>query len=165
MKAIWQEALDLLAKHGTYGKAAKASGIAQTTIYNRCEAGKRWQLEAEKVQLGGQYELPPEQFIKGVSTLVGEDGQIKAQWIKTQKEAAEQESLVEGLKEALVGAVEGVWGRLASHGVPGPPGEVRRRRARRRRVGRAAGDPGEQAARVGGPPGRGSADRGRSRGE
>jgi len=60
--------------------------------------------------------LPPGHVVKGASTLVGPDGEIKAQWIKTREDDRRYQSLLDAMAE-----ISGSWLGMAD---PVPPPEA-----------------------------------------
>ncbi len=105
-KEKMQEAVNLEARFGTYYEAAKATGIAETTLKYRVgrarAAGIKHNLPKSEHSLPeADFPLPPGHYAKGVSTLIDGEGNIKLQWVKSQaylddlKKTAEE--IVEGL--------------------------------------------------------------------
>ncbi len=90
-----REAQEAYEQHGSHAAAAEALGIAKSTLQNRLQGGSRPPLDP----VGEGY------YLKGVSTLVGEDGETKAQWLKTSKEAERQ---AQALQEAVEAAKESI---------------------------------------------------------
>lgn len=65
--------------------AAVSLGISERAIYSRIA-----KLKQKGIYDGGvEATVPEAHTVKGVSTLYGEDGSVRAQWIKTQQSAAE----------------------------------------------------------------------------
>lgn len=82
-------------KHGSHSAAARSLGVAKSTLQEWLHLNDRPPLDP----VGEGY------YVKGVSTLVGEDGETKAQWIKTSKEAERQ---AQALQEAVEAAKESI---------------------------------------------------------
>ncbi|MFI5117815.1 MAG: hypothetical protein ACHP8B_14085, partial [Terriglobales bacterium] len=97
---VLQQALDAINTHGSNDAAARFLGIARTTMQSRVDAARRRGFTAQTQRLtaaepasaGEGYKL------KGTSTLVGKDGEIKLQWIKTD---ADQKLLEAARRAAL----------------------------------------------------------------
>jgi hypothetical protein len=85
-----EDVLEALARSGSVRGAAKDLGIARSTMRDR----------VDRLKMKGQFEVPAGNRVTGVSALVGADGEIKAQWIKTKAEV-EPTDLAEALKEAF----------------------------------------------------------------
>lgn len=104
-----QERLTNFFKLGGERKAAKHEGVTKTAINQtltllRRRAAERGDSPAEDA-LG---QAPEGYFIKGKSTLLGENGEIKLQWVKTQHQMQENhERLMEALEEAS-GRIKGL---------------------------------------------------------
>ncbi len=89
---VLQQTVDAISTHGSLDAAARILGIPRTTMQARrsaaerrgFKAGTQRMIGAEPTAAGEGYRL------KGTSTLVGKDGEVKLQWIKTQ---ADQEAL------------------------------------------------------------------------
>lgn len=87
-----RQAQEAVETYGSHAKAAVQLGVAKSTLQNWLKGTSKPPLEA----IGEGY------YVKGVSTLVGEDGQTKAQWIKTSKEEQERnEAFTAGIQDAL----------------------------------------------------------------
>ena len=82
-KELMQEAVDLVAKYGSYYMASQATGIAASTLQNRIARAKLAGIKSS-IPSPADFPLPPDHFAKGVSTLYDHDGKIKLQWVKSQ---------------------------------------------------------------------------------
>lgn len=97
---VLQQAIDVVNTHGSMAAAARFLGIARTTLQSRHDAAMRrgfiagtQRLQgAEPASAGEGYKL------KGTSTLVGKDGEVKLQWIKTD---ADQKLIEEARRAAF----------------------------------------------------------------
>jgi len=113
-----QEALNALATHGNQAKAALAMGLPRPTFQNRIETAKRYGLvpgvdpsthETTDARQGyapdhDMTRTVPDGFhVKGVSTLYNGNGEISAQWVKSDIDKARQEEL---FREALAAMSE-----------------------------------------------------------
>jgi len=82
-------------EQGTEKGAAEALGLSRSAVRNRLQQGQRPPLEP----VGEGYE------VRGVSTLVDADGQVKGQWIKTAREADRRLQAAQEAVEALKAGV------------------------------------------------------------
>ena len=97
---VLQQTVDAIATHGSTDAAARFLGVPRTTLQARHAAAQRRGFTAQTQRLaaaepasaGEGYKL------KGTSTLVGKDGEIKLQWIKTD---ADQKLLEAARRAAL----------------------------------------------------------------
>jgi hypothetical protein len=83
-----QEAVDAVAAHGSKAAAARVLGMPENTLRNRYAVALRAKMEP-KVQalIVGEKAAPgPGMALRGTSTLYGEDGTAKLQWIKTDRD-------------------------------------------------------------------------------
>lgn len=93
-----KQAVDAVAVYGSQRKAAKALGVARSTFQNWVNLGKMRGYSPEH----DMTKLSPEGFlIKGTSTLYDEDGNIKVQWVKTTKDAEQQQIAMQASIEAM----------------------------------------------------------------
>jgi hypothetical protein len=104
---LLQQTVDALHAHGSQYAAAAALGIPRPTFQSRLHVAQQRGF-APKVQglLAGDGAAPPEGYkLKGTSTLFGEDGKVKLQWVKTdaalEKLRALQETAFKALCETL----------------------------------------------------------------
>ncbi len=81
-----QNALDLVANHGTYHLAYKASGIPDGTLRRRCSIAKEKGFVANCDTLPG-------------STLLGPNGEIKLRWVKSEAKNNELKIAINRLME------------------------------------------------------------------
>lgn len=98
-----QEAvLDAVIAHGSYQKAADAMGRSVGTVGNHM---KNLQRRAAMAGEGEHFVAPdgvPEGFaVKGTSTLYGDDGGVKGQWVKTDRKKEDQLQLIKRWAEWL----------------------------------------------------------------
>ena len=101
-----QEAIDTWASHGfSVSAAERALGLPHATYTSRLARAKARGLEPQcQALLAGDKAAPgPTQALKGTSTLYGEDGKAKLQWVKT---SADQEALYAAQKAALAAMCE-----------------------------------------------------------
>ena len=91
-----REAQEALAEHGSQSKAAKALGIARSSLQNRL-------LKAAQTGNDGLAfkPVPFGHSVKGVSTYYDRDGVPKGQWIKTRTNEVNIEDLVEYFRDAF----------------------------------------------------------------
>lgn len=100
--------LEAVIKHGSGREAAKYLGIHHSVV-NRAlskikaaAASSGYAPEADMT-----HPVPAPFFVKGTSTLYGEDGHVKQQWVKT---AQKQEDLAESVREVFEGLAEPIKG-------------------------------------------------------
>lgn len=125
-----QEAADAYINHGRNGlQAAQALGLPRSTFDNRLRLAKRlglipdnpgpgFEIKQESVrynadgqeigrtvtskpEAGEEFKVPEGYSIKGESALVGPDGRVNAKWIKTDRDAARGEALVEAIRASV----------------------------------------------------------------
>lgn len=100
--ALMREALEAVNEHGTITEAAVALGIKRETLQSRVNRAREAQMRgaldddiAERI---------PEGFAaKGVSTLYDAEGNVRAQWVKTD---VDREKRLEALKDVVAGLRE-----------------------------------------------------------
>ncbi|MCP4791561.1 MAG: helix-turn-helix domain-containing protein [Gammaproteobacteria bacterium] len=98
--------LQALIDHGTQAKAAKALGINVRNVQRHLRAVRD---KAGRQGYAPDHDMlhtaPNSHIVKGVSTLYGDNGQVKQQWVKTNLKADETQqamlSFVEGLSQDL----------------------------------------------------------------
>ena len=95
----YQQAETALQDHGgNESAAARALNMNRVTFRNRIESGRRLHKEARGA-FGG---TAPDGFaIKGVSTLYGPDGEVKAEWVKTTADMVRQQEMMRTAIEEL----------------------------------------------------------------
>lgn len=96
------EYIDAVNEHGGYRAAARELGVNYTTIYTAIDGAKK------KAALQGyapdhdMTKTAAEGYqVKGVSTLYDQDGQVKAQWVKTQVDSEQQEEIRKAVVDEL----------------------------------------------------------------
>jgi len=101
-----KEILNAYFEHGSFRKAANALGIMHSTVQDsidriRANAAKRGYSPKHDMT----HVVPPPYVVKGHSTLYGEDGKPKLQWIKTSLDNDKYQALmleaIEALKEDI----------------------------------------------------------------
>lgn len=94
--------LNAVEKYGSESKAAKALGINRRNV-NRLV--RRVEEKAAKQGYSPDHDMtntvPDGYFVKGVSTLYGDNGEIKAQWVKSLIDPEQQESLYRSAISAM----------------------------------------------------------------
>lgn len=93
-----RQSIEAIIEHGSQRKAAKALGVAKSTVDRHVERVRK---NAAKAGVGAHYVGPasPEGFaVRGTSTLYGPDGKVKGQWVKTR---AEDQLALEAAQEAV----------------------------------------------------------------
>ena len=102
-----QGVVDLVATHGSYAAAARATATGWTTIKSRHDRAiaKGYQPKAQALISGDTAAAGPGQALKGTSTLYGGDGTVKLQWVKNDRDIEQlfemQRSVLKGLCEEL----------------------------------------------------------------
>jgi len=100
--------IDAYNKHKSYGSAARSLGIGRQALTRGLKSVQK------KAALAGYapdndmtHTTPPGFGVKGVSTLYGRDGDITAQWVKTDRDKEEQ---AEAFNEFIEGLCSGIKG-------------------------------------------------------
>ena len=95
-----QETVDAIAAHGSIAAAARVLKMARSCVSVRSRQAAERGIEAKCQRLlRGEDSAPgPGLSLKGTSTLYGEDGTVKLQWVKTDKD---MEKLIEIQRAAL----------------------------------------------------------------
>lgn len=90
-----QDALDAYVTHGGERSAAKALGWSRDAVKSRLARAhaKGFVPKCQALIVGDQAAAGPGMSLRGTSTLYGEDGKAKLQWVKTNQDAAKQEEL------------------------------------------------------------------------
>ena len=97
-----EEILDAIIQHGTQTKAAEALGISEIGVRKTFKKLKdRAAVQGFSPEHDMTHTAPETHFVKGVSTLYGEDGNIKSQWVKTDLAKQAQANLMRDMTEAL----------------------------------------------------------------
>lgn len=100
------EAVALVREHGGVAQASRHCDIPEITLR------RRYRRACDMGLAGGTLgTIPPGQIITGISTLYGEDGVAKGQWIKSKTERNEQQ---------LLEAIEGAFERFKGYSVLPP---------------------------------------------
>lgn len=81
-----QQAIDVFTAHGSVSAGARALGIHRSTFHSRLNEARRKGLTPQVQRLiSAEPAAAPEGYrLRGTSTLFGEDGTAKLQWVKTQ---------------------------------------------------------------------------------
>lgn len=112
-----QQVVDLKAEHGSFSKAAEVAGIPPQTFdsrWRRAKAAGYTSEIAKRLQAGrtsATQEMHPAlegYLVKGTSTLIGQDGETKLQWIKTQIDADKFRAMVEAACRAAAEEIQPV---------------------------------------------------------
>jgi hypothetical protein len=100
-----QTAVDAVAAHGNARAAARALGLANSTMRDRVAEARRkgYEPKCQALLVGDKAAPGPGMSLRGTSTLYGEDGTAKLQWVKT---SADQEKLFAAQKAALAAMCE-----------------------------------------------------------
>ncbi len=94
------EIIDAVLKHGSNGRAAKALGVSRIRVEKTLSAARKRAAKAGYSPEHAMTHTVPEGFhAKGVSTLYDGAGNVKAQWVKSQRDREyEHEVLVEAIQ-------------------------------------------------------------------
>lgn len=97
---LCQEAVDVLAAHGSVSAAARILRVTRSTLQSRLDNARRRKFEPKCQALitGDQAAPGPGLALRGTSTLYGDDGRAKLQWVKT---SADQQRIDEMQRAAL----------------------------------------------------------------
>jgi hypothetical protein len=100
---ILQRAVDAVATHGSISAAGRALGLPHPTFAGQYKAAILKGLEPQvQALLAGDHAAPGEGYkLKGTSTLYGEDGKAKIQWVKTDAKIEE----LQRMQKAAFGAL------------------------------------------------------------
>jgi len=94
--------IDAVNSLGSERKAASVLGVCKTTIHNAIKATrKKAARQGYSPENDMVHPVPSTHFAKGVSTLYGEDGQVKAQWVKSQNYVDDMRETAEQIVESL----------------------------------------------------------------
>ena len=98
-----QQAVDLVAAHGSKSAAGRAISLGHSAFDNRyAQAVARGFEPKVQALLSGDNASPPEGYkLKGTSTLYGEDGKAKLQWVKTDAKIEELQRMQKAAFDAL----------------------------------------------------------------
>ena len=98
-----KEYVDEVEEHGGHRAAARALGVDQSTISKAIKSARD---RAAKKGYAPDHDMthtcPDGYKIKGVSTLYGEDGKAKIQWVKTNADSERQKEMMEEAIESLL---------------------------------------------------------------
>ncbi len=100
--------VDAINKHGSIRKAAKALGVAHSGIVGSLQRlKKRAALQGYSPDHDMHHAAPDTHLVKGTSTLYGDDGKPKLQWVKTHVKAEQLQEvareIIESLKDEITG--------------------------------------------------------------
>ena len=101
--------LDAVDQHGSQRKAAKALGVNSTTLDRalirlRQRAARSGYSPAHDMT----HTVPDGYAVKGVSTLYGPNGDVKAQWVKSTADQERQAEIMREFAESLAAGVKGL---------------------------------------------------------
>lgn len=90
------EVLETLIHEGSFRKAAKALGVAKSTISSSIDAVRRKAALKEPALHDYSRTLPEGFVIKGASQYINKDGKVTAQWVKSNSHQEAYNALVKG---------------------------------------------------------------------
>lgn len=103
-----EQYLDAVIEHGGIRPAARALGVAYNAVAQSLSLVRgRATMAGEGDHFINADQLPNPLAIKGTSTLYGEDGLAKVQWVKTTVDADKKEAAVKAWIEALTEDIRG----------------------------------------------------------
>ena len=90
-----QETVDAVAMHGSCAAAARVLGMSASAVKTRNRQAQTAGVvpKCQALIVGDQAAAGPGMALRGTSTLYGEDGKAKLQWVKTDKDLAKQEEI------------------------------------------------------------------------
>ena len=90
-------------EHGSGGKASQATGYSKSFI-NRClqEVKKKAARQGYDPDHDLTHPVPDGLMLKGVSTLYNKDGDLTAQWVKSEADKQRQEELIRESIDAMM---------------------------------------------------------------
>ena len=96
------EYVDAVNEHGSGGRAAEALGVSKSSVNESLQLLKKKAAAQGYSPDENMIHAAPDPFIvKGVSTLYGEDGTVKAQWVKSAIDREQFEAIKQEALEAL----------------------------------------------------------------
>lgn len=103
------EVLEAIDKYGSQRAAAEALGIAHGTVGDSVQALKKRAAKMGWAPEADMRKTVPDGFrLKGTSTLYGEDGELKLQWVKTTVDHDRAEEIARQAVAALSTSIEGM---------------------------------------------------------
>jgi hypothetical protein len=106
--------LDAVKKTTTLDQAAKSLGIQLRVLQNGLLILKRRAaLQGDAPAHGLTHPVAPGFTVKGVSTLYGEDGEIKGQWVKTREDDVQREAMMREVVAAMAESIKPVKAQRA----------------------------------------------------
>jgi hypothetical protein len=102
-----QAVVDAIAAHGNISAAARILGLPRETTVNRSRMAQRAGIEpkCQALMVGDKAAPGPGMALRGTSTLYGEDGTAKLQWVKTsadqERQAAIQQAALEAMRQQI----------------------------------------------------------------
>lgn len=108
--------IDAVNEHGSGGKAATALGVNKSAVNHSLQAvRKKAAMAGYSPEHAMTHTAPDPYVVKGVSTLYGDDGQVKAQWVKTTLDSEQFEIAKMAALDALAAEVVRVEALSAPH--------------------------------------------------
>lgn len=94
--------IDAVNQYGSERKAANALGVAKSTIHYAIIAAKKRAAKQGYAPANDlTHPVPQSHYAKGISTLYGEHGEVKAQWVKSQVKAEDLRETAEHIVDSL----------------------------------------------------------------
>lgn len=100
---LLQQAVDAVTAHGNVGVATRVLGISYSTLESRYKVAikRGYEAQCQALMAGDKAAPQPGALLKGTSTLYGEDGRAKLQWVKTTADQAQREMIQQAALQAL----------------------------------------------------------------
>lgn len=103
-----QRYIDAVNALGSIEAAAKSLGVSPVSVDRALRAAKsKAALSGIAPESGMTHEVPHPFVVKGVSTLYDENGNQRAQWVKTSRDDTRAEEVVRQFVESVVGEIRG----------------------------------------------------------
>ena len=96
-----REAGEAVSQYGTVTEAAKATGIARSTLDHRYQLWRKRVRQGYSPEHDMHHPAPDGFKVKGVSTYYNDEGQPTGQWVKTTADAERQHQMMQAACEAM----------------------------------------------------------------
>src|SRR5882672_5981865 len=99
---MMQQAIDLLAAHGSSAAGARVLNIPASTFKARVSEGLRRGLKSEVQRIPPAAGIPEGYKLKGTSTLYNKEGEVTQQWVKTDAKLEELQRMQRAALAAMM---------------------------------------------------------------
>ena len=98
-----QQVMDMVAAHGSYSAAARAMGLGRTTVQGRHDraVARGFEPKVQALLAGDKAAASEGHALKGTSTLYGDDGRVKLQWVKNDRDIEQLQEAQRAVLKAL----------------------------------------------------------------